>query len=360
MLGFCAALFTAGRMAHQSVLGYPLVARNYTNPVVSVNSPDPGVLAVAGGFVVATSSGYDIEDDIFPIRQSTNLVEWKQTGFAFKHKPAWASAPFYAPEIHSVVEKQETIMYWLVYDAKEVATGSMAVGAAWSKMPGGPFMDTGAPIMRGLDISCGNATSASNASAIDSTLWQNKTDATVYLFFKNKCNNKRSIIAQQLIISSSSEVPSLHPMNRPKVMLTASEVWEQHDVEGPFLWQHSDWLYLFYSGSNTWFDTYAIGVARSRSVWGPWKKKGSPLAHTSSVANTTNTTFVSPGHNSVTSLNNSTYLVYHANKWRETGVNCARYMMVDELSWEAGDGWPRLQTKDQAPSNYPHPTPSTV
>ena len=88
------------------------------------------------------------------------------------------------------------------------------------------------------------------------------------------------------------------------------------------------------------------------------KGPGSPVAHTRAGSNTTNTTFVSPGHNSLAydAATNSTYLVYHANKWGEIGTNCVRYMMVDRLAW-GDDGWPALATADGAPSDRPMPIP---
>ena len=54
---------------------------------------------------------------------------------------------------------------------------------------------------------------------------------------------------------------------------------------------------------------------------------------------------------------NHTYLIYHANRWNETGVNCTRRMMVDRLDF-GDDDWPRLATRDGAPSDVPLPVPS--
>ena len=158
-------------------------------------------------------------------------------------------------------------------------------------------------------------------------------------------------------------------------------------MEGPFFWQdHSGaasaapYLYLFYSGSSTWGTTYAVGVARATSIYGPWTKmsasrngdaeggaqrhnnannnNNNPLLHTRIGSNSTNTTFVSPGHNSITvdPVGGGTFIVYHASKWGKTGLNCIRYMMVDRLEW-GSDGWPTLSTPDGSPSDGPLPVP---
>jgi beta-xylosidase len=197
----------------------------YVNPVVNANSPDPGVLAVPGEYVAVTSTGYAIETNIFPIRVSTDLAHWKEVGFAFPGSthPSWAAAPFYAPEIHAVrMPNKQTladpdILYWLVFDATEVNTGLMVVGAAWSSNPRGPFTDIGSPIMRGIG--------GTNATAIDATLWQNKTDKSVYLLFKNKHDGIRQIILQEFrpVMTLS---PAIIAVGEPQLLLSATESWE--------------------------------------------------------------------------------------------------------------------------------------
>eukprot|EP01052_Picozoa_sp_SAG31_P010601 SAG31_NODE_584_length_13886_cov_96.615000_10_plen_1291_part_00 len=337
------------------------VASTYLNPVITVNSPDPGVLGLADGrFVAVTSSGFDISQNVFPIRTSTNLVDWTLSGAIFPRAPAWASPPFYAPEIHGPVVGTGKAQFWAVYDATDNESGTMMVGAAWADQPTGPFKDLGMPLQRVFEPGAPSHPKP-HAGAIDATLWQNQTDETIHLLWKNKLSTGVRQIAAQKLKVVSGVVPSLradtaHP---PKILLLATEAWEAHDVEGPFLWQEPGlaYLYLFYSGSNTWGSSYAIGVARSKSIDGPWEKKGAPVAHTRSSAAYVNSTWVSPGHNSVVRKGGATYLVYHANKWGQTGVNCVRRMMVDRLVF-GSDDWPRLATKDGAPSDTPVPMPS--
>ena len=354
-------------------------AVTYTNPVVHSNTPDPGVLGTTADgppFVAVTSSGFEIVDDVFPLRTSENLVDWKIEGALFpgRSHPRWATFPFYAPEIHGPIRGTGAARFWAVYDATENATGAMVIGAAWSASPTGPFTDLGAPLQRVYEPGRRSTTTHAphiGGSAIDATLWQNRTDGRIYLLWKNKLSTGVRQIALQELTPSATPVPSLRPVaSPPRVLLLATEAWEAHDVEGPFVWEEPEqacakakgkepWLYLFYSGSNTWGSTYAIGVARSTSITGPWTKLGEPVAHTRGGAATENTTFVSPGHNSVVRKGGSTYLVYHANRWNETGLNCVRYMMVDRLVF-GSSGWPQLATPDGAPSDAPEPMPRDV
>lgn len=236
-----------------SLRAYTGSKTSYTNPVVDVNSPDPGVLGTADGYVAVTSSGYMIENNVFPIRSSRNLVDWRVQGAVFPNKtaPAWAAPPFYAPEIHAIVDGSNgggTTTYFCVYDATEVATGVMAIGIAWAASPTGPFTDSGQPLMRG--------TGSANASAIDATLWQPTTreqgtsnvgstsvstsgysSTQMFLAFKNKDNGVRKIMLQELEWTHKRQhgstggdggdgTTSVKAVGDPGTILTSTEAWE--------------------------------------------------------------------------------------------------------------------------------------
>lgn len=68
--------------------------------------------------------------------------------------------------------------------------------------------------------------------------------------------------------------------------------WEYDLVEGPWFIIRNGWYYLFYSGHGYCDPSYAVGVARSRSIYGPWEKKGDPILKTTGWR-------VGPGHCSV-------------------------------------------------------------
>ena len=348
----------------------------YTNPVVQTSTPDPGVLRLGdGSYVVATSSGWDDPaGGVFPLRTSGDLASWQSRGMLFPpgRLPCWASPPFYAPEIHGPYTDGSNgggsaapALFWAVYDAMENATGAMAVGAAWSEHSVGPFTDLGAPLRRALDPEP-TGSPGGGLSAIDATLWQNRSDGALYLLWKNKLDAnataplQRQIVLQRLAFASASASapPALALVGgTARVLLLATEPWEQSDVEGPFVWEEPSqpgWLYLFYSGSNTFGSSYAVGVARSRTVHGPWEKAGAPLLHTrATFARGANTSFVSPGHNSVVRRGAHTCIVYHAMRWGNVS-GTERVMLVDRLEWGA-DGWPRLANADGAPSDTPQP-----
>src|SRR5689334_17090786 len=69
----------------------------YRNPVIPGDYPDPSIIRVGKEFwATATSSEWGPQ---FPLLRSTDLVNWEQVGSVFAHRPAWAAANFWAPEI---------------------------------------------------------------------------------------------------------------------------------------------------------------------------------------------------------------------------------------------------------------------
>ncbi len=85
MLRFAVAITCIGvAAAAAAALSAQAQAQTYTNPVVKVQTPDPGVIYSNGQYYAVTTSGDDA--DSFPIRTSTDLVNWKQVGFVFPHE----------------------------------------------------------------------------------------------------------------------------------------------------------------------------------------------------------------------------------------------------------------------------------
>ena len=161
----------------------------------------------------------------------------------------------------------------------------------------------------------------------------------------------------------------------PVLLLTADLPWETGVIEAPWVVSlgssgggggggggdggggggGATWpLYLFYAAD--WDkltrppDHKAIGVARSRTIDGPWEKRPLPVlrARPPNASGTgAGPTFVSPGHCSVVGASGGAAggawaMVYHAS-WLAPGATAAgpRQLLVDRLTWGA-DGWPRV------------------
>jgi beta-xylosidase len=111
--------------------------------------------------------------------------------------------------------------------------------------------------------------------------------------------------------------------------------WEAQLVEGPFVLRRGDWFYMFYSGNACCGRecNYALGVARSRNLLGPWEKhKDNPILKG-------NETWKCPGHGTiVTDQRGRTFLLYHAYNAKDF-VYVGREALLDEVTWTV-DGWP--------------------
>src|SRR5689334_21217146 len=107
----------------------------YSNPVVAGDYPDQSVIRVGKDYwATATSSEWGPQ---FPILHSTDLVNWEIAGPVFAHRPAWASANFWAPEIAEYKGK-----YYIYYVGRKKGA-ALAVAVATADKPGGPYTDHG-------------------------------------------------------------------------------------------------------------------------------------------------------------------------------------------------------------------------
>jgi len=114
--------------------------------------------------------------------------------------------------------------------------------------------------------------------------------------------------------------------------------WEGHVVEGAFILRRGNWYYLFYSGNACCGRKcdYALGVARSSNLLGPYEKyAANPIL-------AENETWQCPGHGSiVTDTEGRDFLMYHAYSKSESAFFIGREALLDRVVWGA-DGWPKI------------------
>jgi beta-xylosidase len=131
--------------------------------------------------------------------------------------------------------------------------------------------------------------------------------------------------------------------------------WEKHPtlpfgnlVEGPSVVRRGGWFYLFYSGNFCCGREceYALGVARSRKLLGPWEKNpNNPIL-------AGNGDWRCPGHGTVVEDERGrTWFLYHAYQPKDF-VYVGRQAMLDEVVWGA-DGWPQIN-EGHGPSAVAH------
>jgi beta-xylosidase len=194
----------------------------------------------------------------------------------------------------------------------------LSIAVATADKPGGPYTSHG-PMMAQEDGSI------DPAPVID-------TDGIRYLVWKEDGNSQKKptpIWLQRLNDDGTKLVEEPHELIRNDVD------WEGNLVEGPFILRRGDWFYLFYSGSGCCGPgcNYALGVARSHSLFGPWQKNPSnPIL-------VGNDTWKCPGHGSVVQDSDGRFfLLYHAYSVNST-IFTGREGILDEVTFGADD-WP--------------------
>jgi beta-xylosidase len=285
-------------------------AASYSNPVLAGDYPDPSVIRVGRDYwATATSSEWGPQ---FPILHSRDLVNWEIVGSVFSKRPAWASANFWAPEIHAWRGR-----YYVYYVGRKQG-GPLSVAVATADKPQGPYTDHG--------ILVSQEAGSIDAMAVDDERGER------WMLWKEDGNSRKlptPIWAQRLNEDGTRLV------GERVELIRNDEPWEGAVVEGPFVLRRGDWFYLFYSGGACCGRgcTYGLGVARARNLLGPWEK------HPSNPILAGNFEWKCPGHGSiVTDPQGRDWLLYHAYD-AKTFVYTGREMLLDEVKFGM-DGWP--------------------
>ena len=284
----------------------------YENPVIPGDHPDPSLIRVGKDYwATATSSEWGPQ---FPLLHSTDLVNWEQTGEVFAHRPNWAVGNFWAPEI-----SQYKGHYFIYYVGRE-KNGPLAVAVATAEKPSGPYTDHGPMI-------------AQENGSIDPVPCLDEKGQP-YLVWKDDNN---SVHQTTTIWAQPLNEAGIKLISQPTALIHNDADWEGALVEGPFVLRRGDWFYLFYSGSGCCGSgcNYALGVARSHSLLGPWEKNpANPIL-------SGNGDWKCPGHGSIVADEQGRYwLLYHAYSARSS-VYTGREAMLDEVKFGANN-WPTI------------------
>lgn len=284
----------------------------YTNPVLAGDYPDPSIIRVGQDYwATATTSQWG---PVFPILHSRDLVNWRTVGAAMAKRPAWSDGSYWAPEIW-----RDRGLYFIYYTARRKG-GPLCVAVATATKPSGPYTDRGPMICQ-------------EVGSIDAMPIRDE-QGKLYLVWKEDGNSVRKptpLWAQPLSEDGAKLI------GEKKEILRNDVAWEDNLVEGPFIMRRGDWFYMFYSGNACCGRrcNYALGVARSKALLGPWEKNpANPIL-------AGNDDWKCPGHGSiVTDPKGRDFMLYHAYHPKDF-VYAGRQALLDEVKWGA-DEWPTI------------------
>jgi xylan 1,4-beta-xylosidase len=304
-------------------------AQTFENPVLAGDYPDPSVIRVGKDYwATATSSEWAPH---FPIMHSTDLVNWKVVGSVFDEPPSWSVANYWAPEIAEYKGR-----YYMYYVGRKQG-GPLSIAVASADKPQGPYKDHGILVSQEM-------------GSIDAVVTLDEKGAR-YMIWKEDGNSRKqpTILWAQPLSEDGTKL-----LGERRELFRNDAPWEGAVIEGPFVVRKDGWFYIFYSGNACCGSgcNYALGVARSKALLGPWEKnpKNPILA--------ANSEWKCPGHGSIVDDGKGRYwLMYHAYD-AASFIFTGREALLDEVVF-AADGWPTINDgkgpsgKRQAPYNVP-------
>ncbi|TLM95014.1 glycoside hydrolase [Hymenobacter jeollabukensis] len=285
---------------------------SYDRLVLPGDFPDPTICRIGDAYYAsATTAEWGA---VFPIFKSHDLIHWELVSHVFPGRlPDWCDSNFWAPELF-----YEGGRVYLYYTARQRG-GVLSVAVASAERPEGPYTDHG-PLV------------SEAAGSIDGYPVRDE-HGVLHLVWKNDGNSRNEptpIWAQQIDEQTLQLTGARHELFRNDAP------WEGPLVEGSAMVRHGGYFYMFYAGNACCgkYCTYAEGVARSRTLLGPWEKcPQNPIL-------TDNSTWKCPGHGTVAEKDGRWFLLHHAyaaNSHEFVG----RQGLLSEFTWNA-QGWPEF------------------
>ena len=289
-----------------------------TSPLIADNCPDPAVVRAGDGWVLACTSNLNDAPDKLPLYRSPDLARWEPMGFVFPRDrvPSWAISDFWAPEIHRVGDR------WVCWYTARDRSGLLCLGMAESETIDGPFRDLGAPMMRD---------EAGRVGLIDAHFFGDR-EGRGWLAWKVDGNGQEPMEPTPIYLQELA--PGDRAVRGERFEILTNDLgWEGAVVEGPWIVERDGFFHLFYAGNAYDTDAYATGVARARSLSGPFEKRGAPIL-------VSGERWKGPGHGCLVTDGERDWFIHHAWERNRIGGRHPRMACVAEVRWH--DGWPSL------------------
>lgn len=287
--------------------------QSFFNPVLAGDRPDPTVVKV-GKYYYASATSNEWAP-LFPIFKSDDLVNWELVNYVFPDgAPDWAKNNFWAPELSYDEEQNKIYAY---YTARDKESNRLSVAVASADSPEGKFKDHG-PLV------------AQEYGSIDAFETRDE-NGKLYVLWKEDGNSKGQktpIWAQEVNEERTKLIGEKHEL------FHNDQDWEGGLVEGIAIFRKNGYFYATYSarGCCEISCDYVTGVARSKTLLGPWEKYDmNPVIKD-------NENWKCPGHGTVVEKDGELWLLNHAYN-QEGSVYVGRQGVLQKVEWTA-DEWP--------------------
>lgn len=291
----------------------PTTRLTYTNPIIDLDRPDPGILFADGAYWMTHTTGGPGYG--WPLWKSTNGVNWsyEKDLLTPNNKRSWMNGNYWAPELHKVGGN-----FILTGTSIDSRTGRMTIAMASSPTINGTYTVRSEPIV------------SDSRHVLDSHIFIDD-DGTPYLLWKRDGPSDGTFGSIRIRKLDSTGLNFAAGSTETVILDNNVGGWERNLAEAPWLVRRADAYYLFYSGA--FIDTsYSVGVARSTSLTQMFtRNSANPI-----LAN--NSTWGGPGHGAFALDRDGTlYHQYHARLL--ANPDAGRKQLLDPVIWNA-NGWP--------------------
>ncbi len=316
---------TISAMVLCAVSGIAQKTAYFTNPVIRGDVADPSIIRFGDEYyATGTSSEWA---PYYPVFVSRDLVNWKQKGHIFNDQPEWTTSSFWAPEWY--VHNGKVYVYYTARNKSNVSY----IGVATADSPTGKFTDHGPVVEFGTE-------------AIDAFVLEDRGE--LYISWKAYGLDNRPI---ELLAAKLSR-DGLKLDGEPFGLLVDDE---RQGMEGQHWFKKDGYYYLIYAirGCCGADSDYAVSVARSKSLKGPYEKyRDNPILHGSDEIK-------SIGHGTLTTTpDGRMYYLCHAYS-EGSGFYMGRQPHLQELRM-GDDKWPHFVTGEYASFVQPMPAADCV
>jgi len=314
--------------------------RGYAQDVPRISVHDPVMIKQDSlYYIFCTGRG-------IAVWSSKDRVNWKREKSVFSQTPEWASQvipkarpnDFWAPDISYYNDR-----YYLFYAVSVFGKNTSVIGLATNKTlhtdsPDFLWQDQGMVIQ--------SVPGTDHFNAIDPNLIRDEKN-TPWLTFGSFWDGIKLVKLNADLKTPTQAKPWLTIANRGNLSENSNDtVAGRGAIEGPFIFKHADYYYLFVSwdyccrGPKS---NYKMMVGRSKKVTGPYlDANGTDLAKGGgTLVLAGDKDWYGVGHNAVCTFDGVDYLIFHAYDATDNGRSKLR---IEPLDWSS-TGWPVVSLK---------------
>jgi beta-xylosidase len=298
---------------------FAMMALALPSPLIMGDFPDPSVIFAEGEHVAVTTGGGWAPT--MRVLRSPDLTNWRLSGDVLQRRPKWAKSSFWAPEITRLASGGYAVYYSAAHRREKKG---YCLGVATAPSTEGPWRDLGRPLR------CGRY------GLIDSYPTRDE-QGRLHLLYKSDGNafGKPTPIYAQRLREDGRRL--FGPAK--ELLRNSPKTWERKVIEAPHVYFRPEdgYFYMLYSGALCCSKrcAYGIGVARSKTLLGRWRKfEGNPIV-------TGGNGWRCPGHATIADGGpDGPIALYHAYRAGADRI-VGRQLLAAPITFRS-DGWPMI------------------